>query len=505
MRAFLASFLVFAMLFAGCLGPPQTGPGTNPLAGTGSVAFTSVRVNDAGVEPRVAIGPDGTHWVSTQDAQRNELVFSSKDGGLTWTKTPTDPQLTRPCCDTEIVVSPTGRVFAGIIDGLGLDIQYTDDGGRTWTASHGQKVEDQDREWLAVGGKDSVTGGYDVYMLWHNLGSGTADHEMFVSTSRDNGATFGPPIPTTPPGSQAWNDLQCADSGGPSNIFTNAKTGQVYAVFGTRSSVAGGCGASATQQFEINVVAATRMWVATSTDQGLTWTDSLAVDDSAAANIVGMQVDAGTIDNAGNVYVVYPESPQPYPDYEGAAVKYVWASPSLAHWSKPVTVEPAIDGGKTPGQGHILTHIAAGDPGKLAMFYLKGNGTGNASYWFPTVAETLDGLEAAPHFTFTRVNDIPAWKGTASALMGVCDPLGDTFGPASPAANAAAGGFRCPRASDVFGQAIGAACSPTFVWYNDRKLGNATGGTWVTQQTSGPLLCAPQAPSASAQPADALD
>ena len=57
-----------------------------------------------------------------------------------------------------------------------------------------------------------------VYLLYHNLASGQAQHNMFVSTSTDSGATFGPPVPITLPGDDAYTDLQCADSGGPSTI-----------------------------------------------------------------------------------------------------------------------------------------------------------------------------------------------------------------------------------------------------------------------------------------------
>lgn len=493
-RSLLAVLSVAAVASAGCVdlfahapAPVATRPDPTLLV------FTSVRVDHGGFEPRVAVGPDGTHWISTQDTTGAEVVYSSPDG-VHWTKTPSDPQVSQPCCDNEIAVTPAGRVLTSIISGgLGttsLDIHYSDDGGKTWTASQGNAVADQDRQWLAVGAKDPGTGQYDVYMLWHNLLSGAANHEMFVSTSRDGGATFGAPVPVTPPGSPAWLDLQCADSGGPSNIFANPRTGQVYAVFGTRSSAVGGCGASVTGAFEINVVAATRVWVATSTDQGATWTDSLAVDDSAAGNIVGMQVNAGTIDNQGNVYVVYPESPQPYPNYEGAAVRYKWAPADLGHWSPALTVEPPVEGGNKAGAGHLLAHMAAGDPGKLAFFYLTGSGNGSESYWYPTVSQTVNGLDATPAFVHPYVSGLAAWKGTASALMGVCNPLGPQPFPASDV-NALLNGFACARSSDVLGQAIDLSCHATFVWYDSGQVEKSTSGTYVTSQTSGPSLCTP--------------
>lgn len=472
--------------------------------------YSSERVSPGGFEPRIAVAPDGTRWVSTQDTSGpagdvlgagTEVVYYSKDGGTTWTRTASDPQVSQPCCDNEIAISPTGRVFSSVIDfsTININIQYSDDGGKTWTSSNGNTAADQDREWLAVGSKDPITGMNDVYMLWHNLASGAADHEMMVSTSRDNGATFGPPVPISTPGSQAWLDLQCADSGGPSNIFTNPKTGQVYALFATRSSAAGGCGASAQQSFQINIVAATRIWLATSTNQGLTWTDSLVTDDSAPGNIVGMQVNAGTVDDQGNVYVVYPESPKAYPDYDGAAVKYKWAPADLSHWSDAVTVAPAVGGGNTPGAGHFLTQIAAGDPGKLALFYLTGDGNGENALWYPTVSTTYDGLDPTPSFVEQRVSDIPAWKGTATELMGACG----FWGGINKSLAILDGGFNgliCGRSSDVLGQAIDAQGNPTFTWDDDGSVAGNKAGTYVTQQVAGPSLIGSPGPTLPESP-----
>ena len=48
-------------------------------------------------------------------------------------------------------------------------------------------------------------------MLYHNLFTGAASHNMFVMTSTDSGAYLRrPAIPVTLPGSQAWLNLQCA-------------------------------------------------------------------------------------------------------------------------------------------------------------------------------------------------------------------------------------------------------------------------------------------------------
>lgn len=479
---------ILTLLTAGCLAAPAPSgtSGNGPAGSGGAPAFRAVQINNGGWEPSMATGPDGRQWVTTQEGgpSSTEAISWSSDGGLSWTRTKTNPPTTVPNSDNEILVLPSGRVLASVINGSGvsLDIHYTDDNGTTWKTSTGQQLQDQDREWLAYGPKNA-DGSYDVSMLWHNLASGAAQHEMFVSTSHDSGATFGPPVPIAPAGSAMWLDLQCADSGGPAKIVANHETGQLYAVVPTRTSPAGGCGASVTGSFEINVVAATRIWVSTSKDRGATWTPVLAVDDGASGKIVGMQMPTAALDSAGNLYVAYPESPKPYPDYDGGALAFVWAAPDLAKFSKPVVVAPA-DASAKPGSGRILSQIVAGAPGEIAIFTLQGDGNGTGALWSPVIDESWNAMDASPTFASFPLATVPAWKGTASALMGACSgPF-----PATPLGNPAAG-FTCGRSSDVYGQTLTSDCRPAFVWYADKSLDKEKGGTYVAEQAGGRGLC----------------
>jgi hypothetical protein len=453
---------------------------------------------DGGTEPRVAVGPDNKLW-AVSNSNGSMVVYSSTDR-VTWTKTPTDaPGQVSPTIDVDIVVTRTGRVIASELDfaGPGIFTWYTDDKGATWhqvssallSALPGTQIGDQDRQWFAVGPDDPTTHLPRVYMLFHNLASGTITHNMYVLTSTDGGATFGPPIPTTIPGDQAWLDLQCADSGGPSNIAVNQKTGQVYAIFGTRSSQAGGCGASITGPFEINVVAATRVWVATAmpADTGTpgAWKQSLAVDDNASNHIVGMQLAPGAVDSAGNLNVFYPESPNAYPDYVGAALKVRRAPADLSTWSSPVTVAPA------GGAGHLLPHIVAGDPGHLDLAYFEGVSQRgeNPPLWYAWAAQTTDGGATS---TKQRLSAIPTYQWTASQMMGACGS-----GPAAGVEN----GTACSRSTDVWGITLDLNCRVTVVW---PVVGGTNGppappnskandGTYISSQTDGPSVCASQA------------
>src|SRR5205823_5979479 len=252
-------------------------------------------------EPRIATGPDGTLWTVTNDSKNGTVfVYSSTDGGASWTKAPAPiAGQSSPTPDVDVIVLPTGRIIASELDDAGINFptSYSDDRGKTWTQSAGStQLADQDRQWFNWGPDPTDPSKRNVYMLFHNLASGSAQHNMFVATSHDDGATFGPPIPTTLPGSDAYTDLQCSDSGGPSAIWTNHRDGTVYAEFTTRASPTpagdlGGCAPLLVgQPIEFNIVAGTRVWLAQSTDGGQTWTDSLAVDDASTGQIVSMQV-----------------------------------------------------------------------------------------------------------------------------------------------------------------------------------------------------------------------
>src|SRR3954447_12707026 len=483
--------------------------------------FNTVKISDLPggglpwTEPRIAVGPDGEYWAVTNVDKDHDVngdlgdtyVFGSTDKGKTFkqAEAPIAGQ-TMPSPDVDIVVLPSGRIIASELDDAGINFptSYSDDGGKTWTASVGAtQLADQDRQWFAYGPKDKTSGEYPVYLLYHNLASGQAQHNMFVSTSSDSGATFGPPVPITLPGEDAYSDLQCADSGGPSTIFVNQKDGTIYAEFTTRAAPTpagdlGGCAtAAAGQPFEFNIVAGTRVWMAQSNDGGLTWKNSLAVDDAPTGQIVSMQIAYAGLDTAGNIYVAYPESPlgKQYPNYEGAGVKYKFASPAddgNLKWSDARTFANADPN----APGHVLVHMTVGDPGQLMGVYWTGEPQqGRQPVWHMTAAETNNGMDANPKVTEARISEIPTDVGTAGKLMGACVDAG----PVSGVIN----GLACDRSPDVYGVALTQECKTTIVWPTRNRKDDPTTpdddqetvpsgsdpGTFVSTQTGGPTLC----------------
>lgn len=461
------------------------------VAGAGGAAaarphapkFTTVKLKGSGgqSEPRLTTGRHGRVYVDTNAASDgSEVIYRSGTKRVHWRPTHTQPpDQTEPTTDVDIVSTPSGRLIASELDFAGINFRtaYSRNGGRTWTASTGTTLADTDRQWLAVGPKDPATHHYRVYLLFHNLLSGTTQHNMFVATSTDGGKSFGTPVPVSVPGQQDYADLQCADSGGPSNIFTSPKTGRVFVVFGTRSSDSPLSGCTA-QPPEINVVAANRVWVVSApvgkTEMTGGWTPHLAVNDTdAPAHIVGMQLAPGALDRAGNVYISYPESIHDYPDYNGASIKVVHANVrNLDKWSAPTVVaKPGLP-------GNILPLIAAGRRGHVDVSWYHGRSVaGHKPNWYSFMAQSLNAL--SPHPTWRRVRlsgVITERHQTASQLMGACNQGSEST----------LNGFECSRSTDVNGIALDRCGRLLLTW--PAQAGLDTDGTYVSRQVGGPRL-----------------
>src|SRR3954470_2630603 len=479
--------------------------------------LTTVRlggIDGSGTEPRVTVAPDDTRYAITSASRARAagaLVFQSTDGGQTWQQTPGRPVQRQASIDVDIVAMDTGRLLASELDYAGLNFpsSISDDRGKTWTETSGStELADQDRQWFAVDKNRDGDKKPTVYLLYHNLGSGFANHNMWVSRSDDGGETFGPPVPTTQPGDDAYADLQCADSGGPSNIQVNPRTGRIYVFFTTRAGENGGAdfGGCAAQPIEFNIVNATRVWVASSADGSPgSWQKSKAVDDSGSGQIVSMQLAYGALDTNGGVYVAYPESPGQYPELSGAAVKLRFQDPDkdglLADdkWSRPVTLVPPGPANPKAG-GTNLVHLVAGDPGKVAVAYYKGVPVSGQPkpIWYTHLLYSLDVRSSSPTVVDQQVSDVPTHRWTASEMMGLCtDPNDPTAGIQN--------GVNCDRSTDVWGIALDQSCRLSITWPTAGKgqkgttektadapaVPGSAPGTYVTTQTGGPSLCAP--------------
>lgn len=457
-----------------------------------------------GTEPQLAVAPDGTRYAMTgantttnSGTDRIGVYRSSPSGpnGGPWRPTAGDFVGARSSGpDVTLTVTKTGRLVALEQDSAALSLlaEYSDDGGATWTASTGlQELADQDRPWLAAGP------GQLVYLLFHNGFSSNATHNMYVETSTDGGASFGPPIPLTVPGTPEWLDLQCVGSGGPSALLVNPKTGRLYAIWGSRHGTVGSCGVLPAAPFTL--VPADRIWVSTSPDASAgSWTSGVAVDYSTTSRVVGMQLSPAALDTAGNLYLAWTTPPNGFPDDSGAGISVMEAGPLVQHWTAPRTIV-------TPKQpGAVLAQLVAGAPGNLAVLYLAASPAKPKPLWNAHLTTVLGLLSSHPVQQTVLLETKASYQGTATALMGSgCDT---STSPTSTITSTVSNNpITCPRSSDVIGLALDQSCRLVAVWpslaaKSKATLGTSVDATWITTQTAGPRLCSTTATAVT--PAD---
>src|SRR4051794_19236651 len=123
--------------------------------------YTTVKLPESGggQEPRMAVGRDDVRYAITLNGRgatggAKALVYRSRDGGQTWQKTESDIPQKSASIDVDIITLPGGGLTATELDygGINSPTAYSDDGGKTWTASVGSvTLADQDRQWLATG------------------------------------------------------------------------------------------------------------------------------------------------------------------------------------------------------------------------------------------------------------------------------------------------------------------------------------------------------------------
>jgi hypothetical protein len=152
----------------------------------------AVVVTDDNVgEPGIDVATSGTLYINAPSALLSDLpgspsfVYSSTDGGATWTKVPGGLRdLFLGGGDSDIAIDPaTGKLYLTDLWLGSSTVSFSSDQGQTWLANPLQGVVVQDRQWIAT------TGGNVAYHLTHQIPLG-----LIVSKSIDGGLTY--PIST---------------------------------------------------------------------------------------------------------------------------------------------------------------------------------------------------------------------------------------------------------------------------------------------------------------------
>src|ERR671936_3157340 len=131
----LRAAAVLAVVFLAQVGGARAAP--PPFRPTGGLAFgPAAPVDPAGtsVKPNLALGDDGTIWLSSSTIGQTVFVHRSSDDGRSFRAAA--PTGVGPQGDTTIAAGDGGTVYAAAEDsGSGIGVALSTDGGATWTST----------------------------------------------------------------------------------------------------------------------------------------------------------------------------------------------------------------------------------------------------------------------------------------------------------------------------------------------------------------------------------
>ncbi len=142
------------------------------FGGAGASTWTNTRVTTATFpfEPGIDIGPDGTIFVNAPEGLgAHTLLWRSDNGGASYkAQLLSSPWSRQPGGgDGDVVVGPDRQVYMMDLWLGSNSISRSDDNGLTWTAgSPITTLPLSDRQWIALGDKDPVTGMDTVYAVY---------------------------------------------------------------------------------------------------------------------------------------------------------------------------------------------------------------------------------------------------------------------------------------------------------------------------------------------------
>ena len=349
----LPRFLLPLLLVAS-LTMPVASAASSDVAGTArskGIRFAATVFKGAGGEPNVSVSPDGKTVLVDGLAGSPATLYRSTDGGRTFTLL--QPQFSKRgggdwdmhWIDDHTIVAADLSLTDGIY------VHRSEDGGLTWTTTQIHS-DVYDRPWLAVAGNNVyvVAKGFDAVPY------------CFVST--DGGKTFSPtPIPlygtgtlpaeaggTSPNAGEALVENQ---DGYVDHAVADPETGDLYVLYGLSSF--------ATYSQEKPLGVPSRLYVAHLEDgptgpQFVSYPVYLGDGDDGFIDGFNWL----TIDGKGTLYVLANGL------HEGH--ESTWLTYSKDHgksWSELVDLGEA-------GGLNVYGSIAAGNPGTLAMVYLRG-------------------------------------------------------------------------------------------------------------------------------------
>lgn len=478
-----------------------------------------------GAEPSIASDPTGLLY-STYIGPNT--TYRSLDSGHTWIKaTVPDTRGGDDCISTD----QSGAIYWCNLNGsasrapLQADVWKSLDQGKTWVYGNNPINSAAnvcgtscipfgvDRQWvdayIAPGGTTNTA---LVGIMYHDF---YGPSNIWINLSTDGGKTFGNPVnimaSINPAGA---SDAAVVQADSTCNTvptqFKIAKAGphkgRLFAAWIAADPTSGitGCNVTEFQAFH-------NMIVATSDDQGATWSPKV-IYDAGLFHDASSPFAAFNLDNQGNPYYAWTVNQNSQPETCSVPLNpgtpdceydtyMAWSPDQGATWTAPVKVNS--DTGT-----HWYPAIAAGDPGKVAVGYLDSstiiptdpNGKQHPGGCYPdpctsTAAWRLYVAESVDLLNGTAVNPHPTW----AVSQATSDPM--------HVADICNLGIACPpNANRNLGDFISAVVDPSgcaHVNYADDKVAPsqvrtadqvATTCQLVAATATAPVVASPSAP-----------
>ena len=365
-----------------------------PATGVGSVAFLPpVRVdsqNRAALETSLALNPaDGSEMaicspsgvpsldVPTPVVRFNghgqSFFYLSRDAGATWDYLRVEPpgdarRNTFEGGDCDVAFDAGGTLYTADLWLGSIAVGSTRDHGATWVSTPvATTLPVVDRPWL-VGGPAGT-----VHMLYHDI-QFAMPGTIWYTRSTDYGATFSVAIPVAVPA----DDRPFIWMG---NLVVSPDGQEMGVVYTRRATalISFGSGPAPVLEHEV--------WVATSRDAGLTWTNTLVSVRPASASHLYPSIAR---DAAGILHVVFAQATA-----TDQPIWYAYSTDGGATWSVPVKVLADVRG--------YSPWVDARDPGRaVIVWYGSPNRTATLNtpqdwfhYWAVAEGADVDNVQFA--------------------------------------------------------------------------------------------------------------
>ena len=351
-------------------------------------------------EPSIALSPKDHLFICGPTGKGNGFIRSADWKNFS-RATITDPVITGEDCDVK--VGRDGTVYEADLQLFGSAIRRSTDDGRTFSSQPYEDSIEQDRQWLAPDPADRSI----VYLAYHDY----AGEQEVVAKSIDGGGTF--PIHTL-----ASNSPTLARDTG-DNTFSGPI--RVSPVNHNVVAVAYGISTSAANVQACNLEtqcfgSSKRVVAAVSTDGGLTFTDSVAMDISGlpGERSLGNMFPWLTWDRVGTLYVMAAELGWDPAGGPTTGIYYASSKNQGKTWSSMHKVNV--------GSGAVVFPSMVGGKGGVVDFaWIQSNQTdehADDSVWRVHFAQSRNADTSRP--TFSQVTGPIVRHGSVCTLGSLC-------------------------------------------------------------------------------------